>query len=322
MSSRRTNVALLWLLVAALTTGIVAFGIGSGWNLWVTSAHGLVGLGLITLVPWKSVIVRRGFARHRPGRAGSVGLTALVLAAVLSGVLHSTGAVLGIGPLSAMQIHVGSALLAIPLALLHVRARPARLHRTDLSRRDLLRAGGVLGVGGLLYGASRLGSERRVTGSHERGSFRPEAMPVTQWFDDPVPDIAIRNWTLRVGDRRWSYDELSTYGDGVTATLDCTGGWFADQRWEGVWLSRLLGDAAGRSVEVVSATGYARRFPLPDAPDLLLATRVGGTSLSRGHGVPARLVAPGRRGFWWVKWVTEVSVDDRPWWLQSPFPLT
>jgi len=44
--------------------------------------------------------------------------------------------------------------------------------------------------------------------------------------------------------------------------------------------------------------------------------------LSLGHGGPLRLVAPGRRGFWWVKWVTEVVVDDRPAWWQPPFPLT
>jgi DMSO/TMAO reductase YedYZ molybdopterin-dependent catalytic subunit len=322
MSSRRTNVALLWLLVVAVATGVAAFGIGSGWNLWVTSAHGLVGLGLITLVPWKSVIVRRGLARRRPGRAGSIGLTALVLAAVLSGILHSTGAVLGAGPLSTMQIHVGSALMAIPLALWHVRARPARLHRSDLSRRDLLRAGGVLGAGALLYGATRVPSARRSTGSHERGSFRPEAMPVTQWFNDSVPDIVIEDWTLRVGDRVWTYDELLAHDDRVTATLDCTGGWFAEQHWEGAWLDRLLGEAEGRSVEVFSTTGYGRRFPLGDAPHLLLATKVGEAPLSEGHGFPVRLVAPGRRGFWWVKWVTRVAVDDRPWWLQSPFPLT
>jgi hypothetical protein len=35
-----------------------------------------------------------------------------------------------------------------------------------------------------------------------------------------------------------------------------------------------------------------------------------------------RLIAPGRRGYWWVKWVTSVEPDERPSWLQSPLPLT
>jgi DMSO/TMAO reductase YedYZ molybdopterin-dependent catalytic subunit len=43
--------------------------------------------------------------------------------------------------------------------------------------------------------------------------------------------------------------------------------------------------------------------------------------LSSGHGAPARLVAPGRRGYWWVKWVARIELRDEPWWLQPPFPL-
>ena len=38
-------------------------------------------------------------------------------------------------------------------------------------------------------------------------------------------------------------------------------------------------------------------------------------------GVAVRLVTPGRRGFWWVKWVQRVAVVDAPWWRQPPFPL-
>ena len=52
------------------------------------------------------------------------------------------------------------------------------------------------------------------------------------------------------------------------------------------------------------------------------ATRLAGRPLGAGHGFPARLVAPGRRGFWWVKWVTSIEVDPAPWWRQPPFPLT
>ena len=36
---------------------------------------------------------------------------------------------------------------------------------------------------------------------------------------------------------------------------------------------------------------------------------------------PARIVAPGRRGFWWVKWISEIAVSSVPWWWQPPFPL-
>jgi len=35
-----------------------------------------------------------------------------------------------------------------------------------------------------------------------------------------------------------------------------------------------------------------------------------------------RLVAPDRRGYWWVKWVTAVELSSAPWWWQPPFPTT
>jgi DMSO/TMAO reductase YedYZ molybdopterin-dependent catalytic subunit len=58
-----------------------------------------------------------------------------------------------------------------------------------------------------------------------------------------------------------------------------------------------------------------------EARDLLLATHVGGDPLSHGHGAPVRLVAPGKRGFEWVKWVTHVEVNRTGSWLQPPLPL-
>ena len=110
----------------------------------------------------------------------------------------------------------------------------------------------------------------------------------------------------------------------MPARLDCTSGWYADATWSGVALSALLeGVELGPAVslEVVSVTGYRRLFPLSEASSLWLATKVEGRPLSVGSGAPVRLVAPHRRGFWWVKWVGEVRLSERPAYAQSPFPL-
>ena len=65
-------------------------------------------------------------------------------------------------------------------------------------------------------------------------------------------------------------------------------------------------------MRVISHTGYRWSFSLDDARGLLLATHVGGEPLAHGHGAPVRLVAPGRRGFQWVKWVVRVEVHAEP----------
>lgn len=320
--TRRTNVGLLVLLPVAFATGWLAFAVGSpAWGAVVVGLHGVAGLGVLVLSPWKSAIVRRGLRRARPDRAGSIALAGLVLVVVGTGLAHAfglTGPVLGV---TGMQVHVGAALLAVPLLAMHVLARPSRPRRADLSRRSLVRSGALLGVAGLTWSVTQA-PERRFTGSHRRAAA---AMPVTQWMFDTVPRVDPVAWRLTVldadGGRELSLADLGA-GDGVRAVLDCTGGWYAEQDWEGVRLDRLLGaPGAALSVLVRSATGYTRRFPVTDLPRLWLATSAAGLPLSPGHGAPARLVAPGRRGFHWVKWVDRVELSDLPAWRQPPFPL-
>ena len=85
--------------------------------------------------------------------------------------------------------------------------------------------------------------------------------------------------------------------------------------WEGIRLGSVLDavdptDAAGW-IRVLSVTGYRWSFPIDEADELLLATCVDGEGLSHGHGAPVRLVAPGRRGFQWVKWIERIEVTRR-----------
>jgi DMSO/TMAO reductase YedYZ molybdopterin-dependent catalytic subunit len=77
----------------------------------------------------------------------------------------------------------------------------------------------------------------------------------------------------------------------------------------------------GSSLHVRSFTGYDRRFAAGDADRLLVATRLGGIPLAPGNGFPVRLVARDLRGYWWVKWVTSITIDELPSWWQLPFPM-
>jgi len=325
----RTNAALLALLALAFLTGWLAFAFGTSPARTSLIAHATSGVAILVLLPWKSMIARRGLGRPRPGRWASIAFGVLVMVSIVAGLGHSTGLVLWWGPFSSMEVHVGAALIAIPLAIWHVVARRIRVRATDFSRRTFLKGGLAVGLAAAAYGGTEIvvrasslpGAARRFTGSYEAGSFNPPAMPVSSWMFDAIPSLDPERWKLRTPGKEWSYSELMGFDDRLTATLDCTGGFYSVQEWSGARLDRLLGSTHGESIRVVSSSGYDRRFPVSEASGLLLAIRCGDHALDAGHGFPARLVAPDRRGYWWVKWVVAIDVDDLPYWWQSPFPL-
>jgi DMSO/TMAO reductase YedYZ molybdopterin-dependent catalytic subunit len=190
------------------------------------------------------------------------------------------------------------------------------------------------------------GARRRFTGSRETGSDDGNAFPVTAWVaDDPDP-VPVEGWSLSVrgavdaptdlayGDlpsvdgtpeRPTAFDDREPPGareDRASlaasedrALLDCTSGWYSEHDWQGIRVGDLI-DAVGVRegaawVQFRSVTGYRWSLPLEEARDATLATHVDGERLAHGHGFPLRLVAPGRRGFQWVKWVEEVRVTRR-----------
>lgn len=331
---RQTNLALLVVLLFAFGTGVATIAIGSADGAWVAIGHGIWGLAVVLLIPWKSRVVRGGLRRARPSRWLSLMLAALALFTLIAGLGYATGLVRSIAGMPGLWVHIAVALALVPLVVWHIWARGIRPRRTDLSRRALLRAGvlaggtvGLFAAGGAAISVLGLpGARRRFTGSYETASFRPEAMPSTSWLLDAVPAVAPDQWRLTIKDgqgrRELTLAELATLDTQLRATLDCTSGWYSHQDWTGVPLGTLLHRGPGaQSVFVHSVTGYWVRFPIRDLDRLLLATQVGGAPLSPDHGFPARLVAPGRRGYWWVKWVDRIEVQTTPSWWQPLFPI-
>jgi DMSO/TMAO reductase YedYZ molybdopterin-dependent catalytic subunit len=316
MRGRLTNVSLLGLLTVAFASGWIAFELSGQFARATLVVHAAAGVSIIVLLPWKSLVAGRGLRRPRRLRWASLILAASVLVSLAFGFLHSFGRP-EIGYLTAMEFHVGAALAVVPFFIWHVVARPAKLRPTDLSRRNFLKGAALLGASALGVAAVP-GARRAPTGSFSAAYAIP-----TQWMFDTTPRVESANWALVVAGRAWAYDELWAISDRVTAVLDCTGGWYSEQSWEGVWLERLLPAAAmgSPSLNVRSVTGYSRRFPVAAASRLLLATRLDGNRLDAGNGFPVRLVVPGQRGFTWVKWVSAIDAEDLPSWWQPPFPL-
>lgn len=331
VTPRQVDVLLEVLIIVAVASGVSALAVGTSWARVVTVVHGIAGFSLIVLAPAKvRGSVGTGLRRGRSTRWLSVGFGVLVITAIALGLLHSTGLWFGIGYWTALWTHILVAFAVLGLFVWHVVSRPSRPKLADLGRRGMLRGSAAVALGAAAYGTQAIlvrglglaGATRRFTGSHEVASFEPAHMPTVSWINDRPPQpTSVVDWRLDVVGEEVGVTQLRRQARPFTATLDCTGGWWSKQSWDAVPLAALLGEGSARSIKVTSATGYSRLFPYSDRDNLYLAIGYGGEPLRSSHGAPVRLVAPTRRGLWWVKWVTSVQLDERPWWLQMPFPL-
>jgi hypothetical protein len=330
---RLSNDLLLVLVLAQVVTGLI----GWAWPVAQVTAlydlHRALGVGLLLTLVWKQLIVRRslGYRLTRQdsstvwGIAAGVGLLsclALGLAWTLN--LFSFESFWGYSPLN---IHVALGIGLLPLVGGH-----AVLRRTSnrgggrvLGRRALLRTVGLaLGtlIGWPLMEGAALAFTgagiRQATGSKHAGSFSANAYPNNIWLLDQVPVLDPGTWRMHIGGRVRQPVELS-YADladrpaaSVQAVIDCTGGWWSEQVWSGCSLDSVLAEAGplpeAHEAAVLSVTGHRMVFPLDELRSAVLATHVGGEPLSIPHGFPVRLAAPGRRGYYWVKWLRRIDV--------------
>ena len=81
----------------------------------------------------------------------------------------------------------------------------------------------------------------------------------------------------------------------VTATIDCTGGWYSTQIWRGVRLVICSHGSKSRGEDPHHLDGYFGLYCLlhpGEASEILLATHVGDQLLDHQHGYPLRAVVP------------------------------
>lgn len=338
-NSRFINTLILILLVLLALTGV--YGLYFPLPSSLFEIHRIAGWGFILLIPWKTVVAVRSLKRgadKRPDRRLTVVVS--VLLAITTLVLLALGLmwkwnlgeyyvwIAGYG-YSGIGWHWGIALYLSPLFILHAWRRWHRPKPADvLGRRQALKLMG-LGIASIAaWGASEKlaktlesdGIQRRFTGSREEGSFAGNAHPVTSGPSQGRIKLDPGAWTLGVRGAvetplTLTYAEaLALSNSKVTATLDCTGGWYTIQTWRGIRLTDLLrsaglrGDAIGVTLQGVFE--YTAPFTLAQAQEILLATHVGDEVLNHVHGFPMRAVVPSRRGWHWVKWLTEIRVSD------------
>jgi len=301
--------------------------------------HRMAGWALIVLIPWKGAIALRSLSRglsRRLDRRLMVCISILLTIATVMILILVLMWVWQIGPYfvwigsyaySGIGWHWGIALGLAPLFILHVWQRWPRPKKVDFTgRRQALKLMGFGTAAILGWGVSKTlaqtmentRAQRRFTGSREEGSFNGNAHPVTTAPDQGKVRLDPDTWRLSLkgavnNPLTLNYsDLLDLSASEVTATLDCTGGWYTEQTWRGVPLIELLTQAQlrpeAKGIILRGVLDYSALFTLEQAQEILLATHVGDGVLNHSHGFPLRAVVPSRRGWHWVKWLTGIEI--------------
>jgi DMSO/TMAO reductase YedYZ molybdopterin-dependent catalytic subunit len=135
--------------------------------------------------------------------------------------------------------------------------------------------------------------------------------------------INIDNYTLTI-DGRVSVPQSYNYSEIVddhahyrkVVTLNCVEGWSVTILWDGIRVSDLLGEAGfdpgAKTIRFYAEDGYYTSFPLDYILDnnIMMAYAMNNVTLPAERGYPFQLVAEGKWGYKWIKWITRIEVSD------------
>jgi hypothetical protein len=335
---RFVNTLILILLTILSLKGV--YGLFFPFPAFLFDVHRIAAWALIVLIPWKIIISLRSLRRGLDPRFDRSIMIVVAIVIAIATILILAFALMwkwNIGEYyvwlvgygySVIGWHWGIALyMLLPLYALHTWRRWHHPKKSDFAgRRQALKMIGLSVAAVAAWGVSETlakffqsgDSQRRFTGSREEGSFEGNAHPVTSGPDQGKVKIDPSTWRLLITGEvikvlNLSYDNvLARSQSEITATLDCTGGWYTVQTWRGIRLIDLLAEAKlSEGADGIILRGvfeYTAPFTMAQANEILLATHVSRQVLNHSHGFPLRAVVPSRRGWHWVKWITEVEV--------------
>lgn len=175
------------------------------------------------------------------------------------------------------------------------------------------------------------GSPASITNPEEESPFITRyGSPVEPAEEGPVrsalgePDINLDTFTLRVDglvDSPFSltWEQIKAFPTAYTDTIlmYCVEGWEVWGNWKGLSIMSLIEKSGirpdGNHILFECADGYTTSLPLSYLLnyDIILAYEVNGTPLSVSDGFPLRLIAFGKYGYKWAKWITRMEVIEK-----------
>lgn len=161
--------------------------------------------------------------------------------------------------------------------------------------------------------------EIRVYDGQKLGSindFRLEAINGIQYIDANSYLLTVTGLVKK--DKAYTYDDVinnhASYEKVVT--LECVEGWSVKALWQGVRVKDLLEEAGyDQSAQVVifyAQDGYSTSLPLSYIvnSNIMIAYKVNNVTLPAKEGFPFQLVAEGKYGYKWIKWLTTIDVSN------------
>jgi DMSO/TMAO reductase YedYZ molybdopterin-dependent catalytic subunit len=146
---------------------------------------------------------------------------------------------------------------------------------------------------------------------------RNNAIKGTQYIDRESYRLQVDG--LVKNPRNFTYEEIIGLSQtSKVADLNCVEGWSFTAKWTGVRIADLFEKAGAMenatTVIFYSADGYStsldKDYLLEN--DIILAYKLNDVTLPPDRGFPLQLVAEGKYGYKWAKWIVKIELSDSP----------